>query len=101
MSNLQISVCIPLFNEEESLPELHAWIKRVMNANSFSYEIIFVDDGSTDNSWECIRTLCKKHSTTQGIRFARNFGKSQALHSGFAQAKAPLFPSLSSETSWL
>ena len=71
MSNLQISVCIPLFNEEESLPELHAWIKRVMNENSFSYEIIFVDDGSTDNSWEIIEALTKEDSAVKGIKFRR------------------------------
>ena len=76
MSNLQISVCIPLFNEEESLPELHAWIKRVMNANSFSYEIIFVDDGSTDNSWEIVEALTKEDSAVKGIKFRRNYGKS-------------------------
>ena len=87
MSNLQISVCIPLFNEEESLPELHAWIKRVMNENSFSYEIIFVDDGSTDNSWEIIEALTKEDSAVKGIKFRRNYGKSAGLFVAFEAAK--------------
>ena len=87
MSNLQISVCIPLFNEEESLPELHAWIKRVMNTNSFSYEIIFVDDGSTDNSWEIIEALTKEDSAVKGIKFRRNYGKSAGLFVAFEAAK--------------
>lgn len=87
MSNLQISVCIPLFNEEESLPELHAWIKRVMNENSFSYEIIFVDDGSTDNSWAIIEALTKEDSTVKAIKFRRNYGKSAGLFVAFEAAK--------------
>ena len=87
MSNLQISVCIPLFNEEESLPELHAWIKRVMNENSFSYEIIFVDDGSTDNSWEIVEALSKEDSAVKGIKFRRNYGKSAGLFVAFEAAK--------------
>lgn len=86
MSNLQISVCIPLFNEEESLPELHAWIKRVMNQNSFSYEIIFVDDGSTDNSWEIVEALSKEDSAVKGIKFRRNYGKSAGLFVAFEAA---------------
>lgn len=87
MSNLQISVCIPLFNEEESLLELHAWIKRVMNENSFSYEIIFVDDGSTDNSWEIIEALTKQDLAVKGIKFRRNYGKSAGLFVAFEAAK--------------
>ena len=87
MSNLQISVCIPLFNEEESLPELHAWIKRVMNSNSFSFEIIFVDDGSKDNSWEIIEALSKEDSAVKGIKFRRNYGKSAGLFVAFEAAK--------------
>ena len=86
MSNLQISVCIPLFNEEESLPELHAWIKRVMNQNSFSYEIVFVDDGSTDNSWEIVEALSKEDSAVKGIKFRRNYGKSAGLFVAFEAA---------------
>ncbi|MDB4186991.1 glycosyltransferase family 2 protein [Flavobacteriaceae bacterium] len=84
---MDLTIIIPLLNEEESLTELHSWILKTVEPLQLTFEILFVDDGSTDNSWECIRTLCKKHSTTQGIRFTRNFGKSQALHAGFAQAK--------------
>ena len=84
---MDLTIIIPLLNEEESLPELHSWIIKTVEPLSLTYELLFVDDGSTDNSWECIRTLCNKHQSTQGIRFTRNFGKSQALHAGFAQAK--------------
>ena len=84
---MDITIIIPLLNEEESLPELHAWIARVLEKAKLSYEVIFVDDGSTDASWTTIEALAKKHPTTKGIRFARNFGKSQALHAGFAQAQ--------------
>ena len=73
--------------EEESLPELHAWIKRVMNENSFSYEIIFVDDGSTDNSWEIVEALSKEDSAVKGIKFRRNYGKSAGLFVAFEAAK--------------
>lgn len=82
---MDISVVIPLLNEEESLVELHNWIVQVMSANSFSYEIWFIDDGSTDNSWQIITDLSKKNPNVKGIRFQRNFGKSQALHAGFAK----------------
>jgi glycosyltransferase involved in cell wall biosynthesis len=84
---MDLTIIIPLLNEEESLPELHSWIIKTVEPLSLTYELLFIDDGSTDNSWECIRTLCNKHQSTQGIRFTRNFGKSQALHAGFAQAK--------------
>ena len=84
---MDITIIIPLLNEEESLPELHAWIVRVLEKAKLSFEVIFVDDGSTDASWTTIEALAKKHPTTKGIRFARNFGKSQALHAGFAQAQ--------------
>ena len=80
---MDISIVIPLFNEEESLPELHAWIKRVMIANDFSYEIFFVDDGSTDSSWNVICDLQKNNPEIKGIRFRRNYGKSPALHCAF------------------
>lgn len=80
---LDISVVIPLFNEEESLPELHAWIERVMDENSFSYEIIYVDDGSTDSSWEVITTLKEQSDKVRAIKFQRNYGKSPALHCAF------------------
>ncbi|OZV68107.1 glycosyltransferase family 2 protein [Winogradskyella aurantia] len=83
---MDISVVIPLLNEDESLKELHHWIVSVMQSHSFSYEIIFIDDGSTDNSWDIIEALSKKDPKVKGIRFLKNFGKSQALHAGFAQA---------------
>ena len=84
---MDISVVIPLLNEAESLPELYNWIAKIMQSNSFSYEIIFIDDGSTDNSWEIIQELSKKDKRVKGIRFQNNFGKSQALHAGFKMAK--------------
>ncbi len=84
---MDISVVIPLFNEEESLPELYAWIDRVMKANSFSYEIIFVNDGSTDRSWEVIEQLKAQSTVVRGIKFRRNYGKSPALFCGFEQAE--------------
>tara|TARA_Y100000589_G_C27165985_1_gene634776 strand:- start:549 stop:1502 length:954 start_codon:yes stop_codon:yes gene_type:complete len=84
---MNISVVIPLLNEEESLKELHDWIVSVMQSNSFSYEILFIDDGSTDNSWQVISRLAKTNACVKGIRFLKNFGKSQALHAGFAAAK--------------
>ncbi|MEL6534222.1 MAG: glycosyltransferase family 2 protein [Bacteroidota bacterium] len=82
-----ISVVIPLLNEEESLPELHAWIKRVMDENQFSYEIIFIDDGSTDTSWEVIDKLSAEHPEVHGISFTRNYGKSAALNTGFSHTQ--------------
>lgn len=81
---MDISVVIPLYNEEESLPELTDWIRRVMLANNFSYEIILVDDGSKDNSWKIIMDLKKSHEQISGIKFKRNYGKSAALNVGFA-----------------
>ncbi len=84
---MNISVVIPLLNEQESLNELYNWIAKVMQSNSFSYEIIFIDDGSTDESWDTISELSKKDPNVKGIRFLRNFGKSQALHAGFGVAK--------------
>lgn len=84
---LDISVIVPLYNEEESLPELHAWIKRVMEANRFSYEIIFVSDGSTDQSWKVVETLREQDPCVKGIKFRRNYGKSPALHCGFQKAQ--------------
>ena len=76
---MNISVVVPLFNEEESLPELHAWIKRVMDQNNFSYEIIFCNDGSTDHSWDVIEKLAAEYPEVHGIKFRRNYGKSPAL----------------------
>jgi glycosyltransferase involved in cell wall biosynthesis len=84
---MNISVIIPLYNEEESLPELYAWIERVMNANNFTFEVIFVNDGSTDRSWEVIEELSKKSENVRGIKFRRNYGKSPALFCGFKEAQ--------------
>ncbi|MBA6151269.1 glycosyltransferase family 2 protein [Gelidibacter maritimus] len=84
---MNISVVIPLLNEEESLTELYDWIAKVMLSNHFSYEIIFIDDGSTDGSWQIIKKLSEKDPNVKGIRFMRNFGKSQALHAGFEKAQ--------------
>ncbi|MEO2064115.1 MAG: glycosyltransferase family 2 protein [Christiangramia sp.] len=83
---MQISVVIPLLNEEQSLVELYNWIAKVLRSNSFSYEIIFIDDGSTDNSWKTIESLSLNDENVKGIRFNRNYGKSQALHAGFLKA---------------
>lgn len=84
---MNISVVIPLLNEQDSLIELHDWIASVMQSNRFSYEIIFIDDGSTDNSWATIMQLSQSDDKVKGIRFLKNFGKSQALHAGFAKAE--------------
>ena len=84
---MDISVVVPLYNEAESLPELAAWIERVMKENGFSYEVIFVNDGSTDNSWEVIKELSAKNPALHGVSFRRNYGKSPALNTGFARAK--------------
>ena len=84
---MDISVIVPLYNEAESLPELEQWIARVMKENGFSYEIIFVNDGSTDTSWEGIRGLSEKNPAVKGVSFRRNYGKSPALNTGFARAK--------------
>ena len=83
---MNLSIIIPLLNEQESLPELHSWIAKVMLENHFSYEVIFIDDGSTDKSWEIIEQLSSENPFVKGIRFLRNYGKSQALHAGFAKA---------------
>ena len=84
---MDISVIIPLYNEAESLPELHAWIKRVMDKHHYSYEIYFVNDGSTDDSWKVIEELHATHPEVKGIKFRRNYGKSPALYCGFARAE--------------
>lgn len=84
---MDISVVIPLLNEQDSLVELHDWIAKVMQSNRFSYEIIFIDDGSTDGSWKTIEKLGDQNVNVKGIRFLRNFGKSQALHAGFEKAQ--------------
>ena len=84
---MNLSIVIPLLNEEESLQELHDWIVSVMVASNYSYEIIFIDDGSKDNSWANIEKLSEKNPNVKAIRFLKNFGKSQALHAGFAKAQ--------------
>ena len=83
---MNISVVIPLLNEEESLLELHDWIAKVMQSNRFLYEIIFIDDGSTDASWNIIQELSQTNAAVKGIRFQKNYGKSQALNIGFKKA---------------
>ncbi|AGC78373.1 glycosyltransferase involved in cell wall biosynthesis [Nonlabens dokdonensis] len=92
MNHIDLSIIIPLLNEADSLPELQEWIDRVMKSRSLSYEVIYIDDGSTDSSWEIISSLSRKRDTTnspnpiKGIKFQANYGKSQALHAGFNQA---------------
>ena len=87
---MTLSVVIPLLNEKESLPELHDWIASVMESNRFSYELLFIDDGSTDGSWETIKQLQEKNPSVKGIRFLQNYGKSQALHAGFKAAEGDI-----------
>ena len=84
---MQLSIVIPLLNEQESLNELYDWIAQVMQSNHFLYEVIFIDDGSTDGSWDVIKQLSESHSQVKAIRFLKNFGKSQALHAGFKEAQ--------------
>jgi glycosyltransferase involved in cell wall biosynthesis len=84
---MQISIVIPLLNEAESLEELHEWIVNVMTEYQYSYEVLFIDDGSTDTSWEIIESLSKINAHTKGIRFSRNYGKSQALNAGFKKVQ--------------
>jgi glycosyltransferase involved in cell wall biosynthesis len=84
---MNITILVPLLNEAESLPELYSWILQVMKKNQYSFELIFIDDGSTDASWATIESFCQEDQNVKGIRFMRNFGKSQALHAGFAAAQ--------------
>ncbi|MDP7566819.1 MAG: glycosyltransferase family 2 protein, partial [Flavobacteriales bacterium] len=84
---MNISVVVPLFNEEESLPELCAWIDRVMQKNNFTYEVLLIDDGSKDTSWEVVEQISAENSNIKGIKFRRNYGKSAALNVGFAKAE--------------
>ncbi len=84
---MNLSIIIPLLNEEESINELYQWITKVMQSNGYSYELIFIDDGSNDRSWNIITKLAKDDVTVRGIRFLENFGKSQALHAGFLKAQ--------------
>src|SRR5210317_291241 len=83
---MDISIVVPLLNEEESLQELHDWIAKVMQSNRFSYELIFIDDGSDDRSWAIIESLSKSNPSVKGLRFQRNYGKSQALNAAFKKA---------------
>ena len=94
---MRLSIVIPLLNEEESLIELSHWIAGVMASHGISYEIIFIDDGSTDNSWEIIRQLSESQPEIRGIRFLRNFGKSQALHAGFKAAQGALVATMDAD----
>jgi glycosyltransferase involved in cell wall biosynthesis len=87
LRNMDISVVIPLYNEDESLPELYEWIERVMSANNFTFEVIFVNDGSTDHSWDVINKLAQQSEHVRGIKFRRNYGKSPALYCGFKEAQ--------------
>jgi len=84
---MDISVVVPLFNEEESLPELVEWIDRIMKSNNFSYEVLLIDDGSSDKSWQVITQISSKNNAVKGIKFRRNYGKSAALHIGYGAAK--------------
>jgi glycosyltransferase involved in cell wall biosynthesis len=97
MPKLQLSICIPLFNEVESLQELHAWILKVMEENSFSYEILFIDDGSTDGSWNVINALSEKSPNVKGIKFRRNYGKSAGLFVAFKIAKGEVIITMDSD----
>lgn len=94
---MNLSIIIPLLNEQESLPELHSWIQKVMTENNFTYEILFIDDGSTDQSWEVIENLSKINANAKGIRFLTNFGKSQALHAGFARAQGDVIVTMDAD----
>jgi glycosyltransferase involved in cell wall biosynthesis len=97
MKDIQISVVIPLYNEDESLPELHAWIKRVMDEHHYAYEILFIDDGSKDNSWRVISNLKKLDSNVRGFRFVRNYGKTAALQTGFNAANGDVIITMDSD----
>lgn len=94
---MDISVVIPLLNEQESITELHDWIAKVMQSNRFSYEILFIDDGSTDGSWKTIDALSKTNANVKGIRFLKNFGKSQALHAGFEKAQGDVIVTMDAD----
>jgi len=94
---MDISVVIPLYNEEESLKELNDWIVRVMHSNHFSFEIIFIDDGSDDNSWSIVQELSKENNTIKGISFRRNYGKSAALNEGFKIAQGDVVITMDSD----
>ena len=94
---MDISIVVPLYNEAESLPELQAWIERVMRANGFTYEVIYVNDGSTDGSWEVIRSLAAANPAVKGVAFRRNYGKSPALNTGFRKAQGDVVITLDAD----
>ncbi len=94
---MNISVVVPVYNEEESLPELAEWIRRVMEQNSFTYEVIMIDDGSTDNSWQVIQNLKKENQNLKGIKFRRNYGKSAALYCGFDMVQGDVVITMDSD----
>jgi len=94
---LDVSVVVPLYNEEESLTELHDWIKKSLNNLDYSFELIFIDDGSTDNSWDIINNLSRTNTNVKGYRFLKNYGKSQALNAGFKYAKGNLIATLDAD----
>ncbi|MDO7580948.1 MAG: glycosyltransferase family 2 protein [Flavobacteriaceae bacterium] len=94
---MNLSIIVPLLNEAESLPELHQWILDELKSTNLSFELIFIDDGSSDNSWEEIEKLHQSDNTTYGIRFSKNFGKSQALHAGFAEASGDVVVTLDAD----
>ena len=94
---MNLSIIVPLLNEAESLPELHQLILDELKSTNLSFELIFIDDGSSDNSWEEIEKLHQSHSSTYGIRFSKNFGKSQALHAGFAEASGDVVVTLDAD----
>lgn len=96
-NDFELSIIIPLLNEEESLVPLHQWIVKALEGKSSSYEIIFIDDGSTDGSWDIIQSLAKKHNEVKGICFSRNYGKSQALHAGFEAASMEFVATLDAD----
>src|SRR2546430_869498 len=94
---MDLSIVVPLFNEEESLPELCRWIKQVCDENNFSYEIVLVDDGSSDNSWHVIEGLREENKNIKGIKFQRNYGKSAALNEGFKAAQGDVVITLDAD----
>lgn len=94
---MDLTILIPLLNEKESLPELYSWIKKVMQENGFSHEILFIDDGSTDGSWKVIGDLAAADNCVRGIRFRRNYGKSAALNVGFSEAKGDILITMDSD----
>ena len=94
---MDVSVVVPLYNEEESLTELHDWIKKSLNNLDYSFELIFIDDGSTDNSWDIINNLSRANTNVKGYRFLKNYGKSQALNAGFKYAKGNLIATLDAD----